>query len=41
MTTDGPIAQEFSLKGNSLLLISKAAPGRTASETRTTLTRVR
>jgi hypothetical protein len=41
MTTDGPIAQEFKLNGNSLLLTSKSAAGRPASETVTTLTRVR
>ena len=41
MTTDGPITQEFKLNGNSLLLISKSAAGRPASETVTTLTRVR
>jgi hypothetical protein len=41
MTTDGPIAQEFKLKGDSLVLISKSAAGRPASETRTMLTRVR
>ena len=40
MTTDGPIAQAFKLKGDTLVLISKSAAGRPASETRTTLTRV-
>jgi len=41
MTTDGPITQEFKLNGQSLLLISKSAAGRPASETLTTLTRIR
>ena len=41
MTTDGPITQEFKVKGDSLVLISKSAAGRPASETRTTLTRAR
>jgi len=41
MTTDGPITQEFKLNGDSLVLISKSLTGRPASETVTTLTRVR
>jgi hypothetical protein len=41
MTTDGPITQEFKLSGDSLLLTSKSLAGRPASETVTTLTRVR
>src|SRR5260221_9593113 len=41
MTTDGPITQEFKLSGDSLLLISRSLAGRPASETVTTLTRLR
>lgn len=41
MTTNGPIAEEFKLTGNSLVLVSKSTAGQPVSETRTTLTRVR
>jgi len=41
MTTGGPISQGFTRSGNSLMLISKSAPGQPASETTTTLTRVK
>lgn len=41
MTSDGPITQEFKLNGNSLVLTSKSLAGRPASETVTTLTRIR
>lgn len=41
MTTNPPIVQEFTLQGNTLVLVTKSAAGQPASETRTTLTRVR
>lgn len=41
MTTNPPIAQEFTLDGNTLWLISKSAAGEPASETRTKLVHVR
>jgi hypothetical protein len=40
MTTDAPFVSEFTLDGNTLVLITKSAEGQPASETRTTLTRV-
>ena len=41
MTPAGQTNQEFTLSGNSLVLISKSAPGQPVRETRTTLTRIR
>jgi hypothetical protein len=40
MTTNPPIVAEFTLNGDTLVLITKSAEGQPASETRTTLTRV-
>jgi hypothetical protein len=40
MTTNPPIVSEFTLNGDTLVLITKSAEGQPASETRTTLTRV-
>lgn len=40
MTTNPPIVEEFTLDGDTLVLVTKSAAGQPASETRTTLTRV-
>ena len=41
MTTNPPIVQEFTVQGDTLVLVTKSAAGQPTSETRTTLTRVR
>ena len=40
MTTNPPIVQDFTLDGDTLVLVTKSAAGQPASETRPTLTRV-
>ena len=40
MTTNPPIVSEFTLNGDTLVLVTKSAAGQPATETRTTLTRV-
>jgi hypothetical protein len=40
MTTNPPIVEDFTLNGDTLVVITKSAAGQPVSETRTTLTRV-